>query len=113
MKKLIIAFAMFVSVLFVSNIEAGASANSISSTTNRVNDDVTVYVKNGSNTKNSKVKVEIKRNGKVIEEKEVKVKANKTTKVKFETKENGKYEVKYTVDKKSSKTPTLYKNKRK
>ena len=109
MKKLIIGLAMFVSMLFVSQVDVKASADSISTTTNRVNDDVTVYVKNSSNTKNSKVKVEIKRNGKVVETKNVKVKADKTTKFKFETDEDGEYEVKYTVDKKSSKTPKLNK----
>ena len=109
MKKLIIGFAMVVSMLFVSQVEVDASANSISTTTNRVNDDVTVYVKNGSNKKDSTVKVEVKRNGKVIKTEYVDVKADKTSKTKFKTDVDGKYEVKYTVDKKSSKTPKLNK----
>lgn len=108
MKKLIGSLVMVGVLLFSFNVSTLASVDSTSVTTNKVDEKIDVYVKNSSNKKATSVTLELKKNGKTVNTKTVKVKPDKRTKVKFTTSGKGKYEVKYKVDKKSSKTPPVY-----
>ena len=107
--KIIISLIVTMAMFFGVTTGAMASVDSVSVTTNKVNDKVTVYVKNSDNNSPVTVKLELQKDGKTVSKTSVTVKQDKRVSTSFKLSSSGKYTIKYTVGKKSSKTPSFSK----
>ena len=105
--KIIMSLIVTMAMFFGVTTGAMASVDSVSVTTNKVNNKVTVYVKNSDNKKGVTVKLELQKDGKKVDSDTVTVKKDSSGKVTFKLSSKGSYKVKYTVGKKSSKTPSF------